>query len=76
MTCVHFLPTKAWDNNVYSLKLIREKSSRLSTETDHRLCTKKREKKYPWILTEAIIAQRANWSLDCSKLSPKLPMIN
>ena len=36
----------------------------------------KREKKYPWILTDAIIAQRANWSLDCSKLSPKLPMIN
>ena len=44
MTCVHFLLTKARDKNVYSLKLIREKSSRLSTETDHRLCTKKREK--------------------------------
>ena len=46
MTCVHFLLTKARDKNVYSLKLIREKSSRLSTETDHRLCTKK-EKKIP-----------------------------
>lgn len=44
MTCVHFLLTKARDKNVYSLKLIREKSSRLSTETDHRLCTKKEKK--------------------------------
>lgn len=75
MTCVHFLLTKARDKNVYSLKLIREKSSRLSTETDIVYVPKKR-KKYPWILTDAIIAQRANWSLDCSKLSPKLPMIN